>query len=121
MLSYQFDIISTHFIASVHCRIVKMFSRKKKDTNSQRGRELTAEERAEFRDNENTKAMFSRCEELTIEMLSDEDRLYRGDFVIARVIWNVKSDEKSKDESSDEEKPSDELKYHDHWAIIDER
>ena len=99
-----------------------MFSRKnRKDTNSQIEKELTAQERAEFRDNENTKAMDSRCEELTTEMLSDEDRLYRGDFVIARVIWNVKSDEKSKDEVNDEEKPSDELKYHDHWAIINER
>ena len=120
MLSYL-NIISTHFIASVHYRIVKMFSRKKKDTNSQSEKELTAEERAEFRDNENTKAMFSRCEEVTTEMLSDEHRLYRGDFVIARVIWNVKSDEKSKEELSDEEKPSDELKYHDHWAIVNER
>ena len=120
MLSYL-DIILTHFIASVHCRIVKMFSRKKKDTNSQGGKELTAKERAEFRDNENTKAMFSRCEEMTIEMLSDEDRLYRGDFLIARVIWNVKLDEKSKEESSNKEKPSNVLKYHDHWAIVNER
>ena len=45
----------------------------------------------------------------------------KGDFVIARVIWNVKTDEKTKDESSDEEKPCDEAKYHDHWAIVNER
>ena len=98
-----------------------MFSRKKKDTDSQKGKELTKEERAELREIENTKAMFSRCEELTTEMLSDEDRLDKGDFIIARVIWNAKTDEKTKDESSDEEKSCDEAKYHDHWAIVNER
>ena len=84
-------------------------------------KELTAEEKAEIRDNENTKAMFSRCEELIPEMLSDEDRLDRGDFIIARLILNAKNDEKTKDESSDEDKSKDEQKYHDHWAIVNER
>ena len=81
-----------------------------------RGKELTEEqqleveeeERAQFRDNENLKAMFSRCEELTPEMMLDEDRLDRGDFVIARVVW--------KRITNDEEQ-----KHHDHWAIIKER
>ena len=92
-----------------------------KELSEEQQLEVEEEERAQFRDNENLKAMFSRCEELTPEMLFDEDRLDRGDFVIARVIWNVKSDEKSNIESSNEEKPSDELKYHDHWAIVNER
>ena len=57
--------------------------------------ELTEEEQLAFekevraaeRDDENTKAMFSRCEALEPEMLYDEDRLDRGDFIIARVVW----------------------------------
>ena len=73
--------------------------------------EAEEEARAEFRDNENTKAMFSRCEEITPETLYDEDRLDRGDFVIARVVWKritkIKKDNKQK--------------HHDHWVIINER
>ena len=52
--------------------------------------------------------MFSRCEELEPEMLYDEDRLDRGDFIIARVVWKRITDE-------------DEEKFHDHWVIINER
>lgn len=72
--------------------------------------ELAKEERSALRDDENTKAMFSRCEILETEMLYDEDRLDRGDFVIARVVLKkiVDGDD-------------DEGKYHDHWAIINER
>ena len=49
-------------------------------------------------------AMLSRCEELNAELLYDEDRLDRGDFIIARIVWN-------------EEKH----KFHDHSAIIENR
>ena len=48
--------------------------------------------------------MLARCEELTPDLLEDEDRLDRGDFVIARIVWN-------------EEKQ----KFHDHSAIIENR
>ena len=78
--------------------------------------ELTEEEQLAFekevraaeRDDANTTAMFSRCEELEPEMLYDEDMLDRGDFIIARVVWKRITDE-------------DEEKYHDHWVIINER
>ena len=70
--------------------------------------EFEKEERAAERDDENTKAMFSRCELLEPEMLYDEDRLDRGDFIIARVVWKRITDD-------------DEEKYHDHWVIINER
>ena len=69
---------------------------------------LAKEVRAAERDDENTKAMFSRCEALEPEMLYDEDRLDRGDFIIARVVWKRITDE-------------DEEKFHDHWVIINER
>ena len=48
--------------------------------------------------------MLARCEELTPDLLEDEDRLDRGDFIIARIVWN-------------EEKQ----KFHDHSAIIENR
>ena len=67
------------------------------------------EDKAALRDDENTKALFSRCEVLDVEMLHDEDRLDRGDFLIARVVLKKKSD--------DEE----EEKFHDHWVIVDQR
>ena len=70
--------------------------------------ELAKEERSALRDDENTKAMFSRCELLEPEMLYDEDRLDRGDFIIARVVWKRITDD-------------DEQKHHDHWVIINER
>ena len=70
--------------------------------------EIEAEKREANRDTENTIAMFSRCEDLTPEMLYDEDRLDRGDFVIARVVWKRITDD-------------DEQKHHDHWVIINER
>ena len=67
------------------------------------------EDKMSVRDDENTRALFSRCEVLDVEMLHDEDRLDRGDFLIARVVFKKKSD--------DEE----EEKFHDHWVIVDQR
>ena len=67
-------------------------------------KELSLEERAAYRDVVNTTAMFSRCEVLEADQLCEEDHLDRGDFIIARMIWD-----------------EDKEKYHDHWAIVNER
>ena len=48
--------------------------------------------------------MLSRCEEINANLLKDVNRLFRGDFIIARIIW-------------DEEKQ----KFHDHFAVIENR
>ena len=66
-------------------------------------------EKATLRDDENTKALFLRCEELDVTMLKDEEKLDRGDFVIARVILNF--DEEDKGHKT----------FHDHWVIVDQR
>ena len=65
---------------------------------------MTPEDRAAKRDELNAGAIFSRCEEVKRKDLEDEDHLDRGDFIIARVIWD-----------------GDKEKYHDHWAIVNER
>ena len=67
------------------------------------------EDKMSLRDDENTRALFSRCEVLDVEKLHDEDRLDRGDFLIARVDFKKKSDDE------------DEEKFHDHWVIVDQR
>ena len=48
--------------------------------------------------------MLSRCDEINAKSLKDVNRLCRGDFIIARIIWN-------------EEKH----KFHDHFAVIEDR
>ena len=48
--------------------------------------------------------MLSRCKEMTADLLNDINGLCRGDFIIARIIW-------------DEEKQ----KFHDHFAVIENR
>ena len=65
---------------------------------------MTPQQRADKRDELNAEAVFSRCEEVTKEDLKDVDNLDRGDFIIARIIWD-----------------GDKEKYHDHWAIVKER
>jgi len=66
--------------------------------------EMSPEKREETRNEINIQSVFSRCEEVTEEVLLDEDHLDRGDFIIGRVIWD-----------------GDKEKYHDHWAIVTER
>ena len=75
-------------------------------------RSLIGQESLEMslRDDENTKALFSRCEVLDVELLHDEDRLDRGDFLIARIVLKKKSDDDEEEE-----------KFHDHWVIVDQR
>ena len=48
--------------------------------------------------------MLSRCNEINADLLKDVNKLFRGDFIIARIIW-------------DEEKQ----KFHDHFAVIENR
>ena len=67
------------------------------------------DDKAALRDDENTKALFARCEVLDTKMLYDEDRLDRGDFIIARVVLKKRDDDDKED------------KYHDHWVIVDRR
>ena len=67
-------------------------------------KDLSLEKRAAYRDAINTAAMFSRCEEVGPDMLNQEDHLDRGDFVIARMVWD-----------------EDKEKYHDHWSFVLER
>ena len=67
-------------------------------------KDLSLEERAAYRDALNTAAMFSRCEEVEPSMLLQEDHLDRGDFIIARMVWD-----------------DDKEKYHDHWTFVLER
>ena len=67
-------------------------------------KEMSPEKKAMYRDEINTQAVFSRCEEVTEDMFEDADRLDRGDFIITRIIWD-----------------GDKEKYHDHYAIVDER
>ena len=45
---------------------------------------MNAHEREEFRDEVNTRTMFSRCEEIGKDMLDDQDALDEGDFIICR-------------------------------------
>ena len=47
---------------------------------------MTHNEREEFRDQINTRSMFSRCEEISEDMLFDEEALDTGDFVILRFV-----------------------------------
>ena len=68
------------------------------------------EDKMSLRDDENTKALFERCEVLDVEKLHDEDRLDRGDFLIARIVLKKKSDDDEEEE-----------KFHDHWVIVDQR
>ena len=52
-----------------------------------------------------THSLFSRCEEIKLkEDFVDDERLDRGDFLIARIIWDLGLE-----------------KYHDHWTIVKER
>ena len=77
------------------------------------------EDKMSLRDDENTKALFSRCEVLDVNMLHDEDRLDRGDFLIARVVLKKKGDEE--EEEKEKEEKEKEEKFHDHWVIVDQR
>ena len=65
---------------------------------------MPPDEKATHRDEMNMRHMFARCEEVTHELLYDRDRLDRGDFFIARIIWNEKKEQ-----------------FHDHAAILEER
>ena len=47
---------------------------------------MSQHEREEFRDEINTRTMFSRCEEIGTDMLYDEDALDQGDFIICRFV-----------------------------------
>ena len=67
-------------------------------------KDLSLEERAAYRNAINTIAMFSRCEEVEAGTINHEDNLDRGDFFIARMVWD-----------------EDKEKYHDHWSFVFER
>jgi len=62
------------------------------------------DERTLLRDYINEQAMLARCEEITEEQLLDADILDRGDFIVARIVWN-----------------EDKEQFHDHFAIIQSR
>ena len=70
---------------------------------------MSKDERDEFRDTVNIRSMFSRCEEISPDMLHDEDTIDMGDFVILRVVLK----ENEKNDSSEYQ--------HDHLAIIKRR
>ena len=65
---------------------------------------MSPEKRAKYRDDCNTKTMFGRAEEIGTRSLYDKDKLDRGDFIIARIIWD-----------------EDKEKYHDHQAFVKQR
>ena len=62
------------------------------------------EKKAIHRDEINKEELISRCQEIGAGMLYDTTRLDVGDFMIARIFWNI-----------------DEKKYHDHWAFLERR
>ena len=47
---------------------------------------MSQNEKDDFRDEINTRSMFSRCEQISEDMLFDEDALDTGDFVILRYV-----------------------------------
>ena len=53
---------------------------------------MTENEREAFRDQINTRSMFSRCEEISTDMLKDEDAIDTGDFVILRFVLEENSE-----------------------------
>ena len=65
---------------------------------------MSQTEREAFRDEVNTKTMFSRCEEIGANMLEDEDAIDKGDFVICRYVLEENQDYQ-----------------HDHLAFISKR
>ena len=65
---------------------------------------MSQTEREAFRDEVNTKTMFSRCEEIGANMLEDEDAIDTGDFVICRFALEENQDYQ-----------------HDHLAFISKR
>ena len=70
---------------------------------------MTRDERDDFRDKVNIRSMFSRCEEISPDMLHDEDTIDKGDFVILRYVLK----EAEKNETKEYQ--------HDHLAIIKRR
>ena len=72
---------------------------------------MSRDERDEFRDTVNIRSMFSRCEEISPDMLHDEDTIDKGDFIILRV--ELRENEKNVNDSSQYQ--------HDHLAIIKRR
>ena len=67
-------------------------------------KKMSQTEREAFRDEVNTKTMFSRCEEIGANMLEDEDAIDTGDFVICRFALEENQDYQ-----------------HDHLAFISKR
>ena len=67
-------------------------------------KKLSPKKRAKKREEITTQSLFSRCEEVKDEDFDDEERLDRGDFLIARIVWDLSME-----------------KYHDHWTIVKER
>ena len=68
-------------------------------------KKLSPKKRLKRREEILTHSLFSRCEEIKLkEDFVDEERLDRGDFLIARIIWDLSLE-----------------KYHDHWTIVKER
>ena len=47
-------------------------------------KKMTQNEKDDYRDQINTRSMFSRCEQISEDMLFDEDAIDTGDFVILR-------------------------------------
>ena len=60
--------------------------RSKYDETIRRWKKMTRDERDDFRDKVNIRSMFSRCEEISPDMLHDEDTIDKGDFVILRYV-----------------------------------
>ena len=68
-------------------------------------RKLGPKKRAKKREEITTQSLFSRCEEIKLkEDFIDKERLDRGDFLIARICWDITLE-----------------KYHDHWIIVKDR
>ena len=53
---------------------------------------MAQHEKEEFRDEVNTRSMFSRCEEISTDMLDDEDAIDTGDFIILRFMLEENTD-----------------------------
>ena len=53
---------------------------------------MSKDERDEFRDEINTRTMFSRCQEINKDQLEDAEALDVGDFIILRFLLDEKKD-----------------------------
>ena len=98
--SYQLPLIPTLLPQYVRQESEELMKNLQEDL-----RKLGPKKRAKKREEITTQSLFSRCEEIKLkEDFNDEERLDRGDFLIARICWDITLE-----------------KYHDHWTIVKER